>query len=208
VEGHRCSRALSVDAPALRRGVSNPIDKEELIHGRQAQAERSLLAAGSAPDAGSTSGRAFTEEYFPAPSIREIAWHTRVLAESASPGSIIVDVNDVVSRAHCDRALLARETALVHARDRRARRARAYDRRRPHRAASATQSLDTYCVLESDGSPISDRRRSTRSEPLLKALASASEWTLKVTRPRAAPVRMFSTTVSCDLRKIRRIGAP
>jgi [protein-PII] uridylyltransferase len=58
------------------------------------------------------------------------------------------------------------------------------------------QSLDTYCVLESDGSAITDRRRldEIRSR-LLKALTSGSEQSLRVTRRAPRQVRMFSTPV-------------
>jgi len=182
---------------ALRRGVSNPIDKEELIQGRQAQAERSLLQAGLPPDRWQHIWSTFTEEYFLRHRSEEIALHTRVLAESSSPGSIIVDVNDVVSPGLTSIALYSpgetrsfmRATAVLDELGLTIVDARIVP-------LSATQSLDTYCVLESDGSPISDRRRleEIRSR-LLKALASASGETLKVTRRAPRQVRMFTTTV-------------
>ena len=84
---------------ALRRGVSNPIDKDELITGRQTQAEQAAAAGGA------RSARrwqqiwsGFTEEYFLRHRPEEIAWHTRVLAEAATPSSIIVDVNELISK--------------------------------------------------------------------------------------------------------------
>src|SRR5690606_1952818 len=79
---------------ALRRGVLNPIDKEELITERQAQAERSLLQTGLEPDRWRHIWPSFTEEYFLRHRPEEIAWHTRVLAENASAGAITVDVDD------------------------------------------------------------------------------------------------------------------
>ena len=61
---------------------------------------------------------------------------------------------------------------------------------------SASQHLDTYCVLESDGSPIADRRRLEELRGrLLKALTAGKEQTLKVTRRAPRQVRMFSTPV-------------
>jgi [protein-PII] uridylyltransferase len=61
---------------------------------------------------------------------------------------------------------------------------------------AAGQRLDTYCVLESDGSPIAGLRRldEIRSR-LLKALTTGSERTLKVTRRAPRQVRMFSTPI-------------
>ena len=121
---------------ALRRGVLNPIDKDELIQGRQTQAERSLLQAGLPRERWQHIWSSFTEEYFLRHRPEEIAWHTRVLAEAANADSIIVDVNDVVAPGpHGDRDVLARGDAAVHALDGGARRARAHDRRRADRAA-------------------------------------------------------------------------
>jgi [protein-PII] uridylyltransferase len=180
---------------ALRRGVSNPIDKEELIHGRQAQAERSLLQAGLSPERWRHIWSTFTEEYFLRHRPEEIAWHTRVLAESTSPDAIIVDVNDVVAPGLTSIALYSpeetrsfmRATAVLDELGLTIVDARIVP-------LSATRSVDTYRVLESDGSPIDDRRRLEEIRGrLLKALTSASE--LKVTRRAPRQVRMFSTPV-------------
>jgi [protein-PII] uridylyltransferase len=182
---------------ALRRGVLNPIDKEELIQGRQTQAERSLLQAGLRRERWQHIWSSFTEEYFLRHRPEEIAWHTRVLAESANPDSIIVDVNDVVAPGLTSIAMYSREetrpfmrsTAVLDELG-----LTIVDARIVPLAAG--QRLDTYCVLESDGSPITDRRRldEIRSR-LLKALAAGNEQTLKVTRRAPRQVRMFSTPV-------------
>jgi [protein-PII] uridylyltransferase len=61
-------------------------------------------------------------------------------------------------------------------------------------------SLDTYCVLESDGSPILDKRRLDEiHHRLLKALTSTSDQALKVTRRAPRQVRMFSTPVQITI---------
>ncbi|HET7130781.1 MAG TPA: [protein-PII] uridylyltransferase [Gammaproteobacteria bacterium] len=180
---------------ALRRGVSNPIDKDELITGRQAQAERILLQAGLSRDRFRQIWSTFTEEYFLRHRPEEIAWHTRVLAENP-PGTITVDVNDVVSQGLTSVAVYSPEETrsfvmatavldelgltIVDARI----------------VPLVAQSLDTYAVLESDGSPIVDRRRLEEIKyRLLKALTSGSGDTLKVTRRAPRQVRMFSTPV-------------
>jgi [protein-PII] uridylyltransferase len=60
----------------------------------------------------------------------------------------------------------------------------------------AKSSLDTYCVLESDGSTISERRRLDEiRHRLLKALTAGSDQVPKVTRRAPRQVRMFSTPV-------------
>jgi [protein-PII] uridylyltransferase len=181
---------------ALRRGVSNPIDKEELITGRQTQAERLLTQAGLARERWQNIWSSFTEEYFLRHRPEEIAWHTRVLAESGNPGAFIVDVDDMVSQGLTSVAVYSPEETRSFVR------ATAVldelgltivDARIVPLEAS---SLDTYCVLESDGSPINDRRRLDEiRNRLLKALTSGNEQTLKVTRRAPRQVRMFSTPV-------------
>ena len=161
---------------ALRRGVSNPIDKEELITGRQAQAERLLFQAGLPPARWQHIWSTFTEEYFLRHRPEEIAWHTRVLAESGNPGNLIVDVDDMVSPGLTAVAVYSpeetrsfvRATAVLDELGLTIVDARIVP-------LAAAQSLDTYCVLESDGSPISDRRRLDEiRNRLLKALDGAS----------------------------------
>ena len=182
---------------ALRRGVLNPIDKEELIQGRQTQAERSLLQAGLARERWELIWSSFTEEYFLRHRPEEIAWHTQVLAESGNPGSISVDVNDVVAPGLTSIAVYSpeetrsfmRATAVLDELGLTIVDARIVP-------LSASQHLDTYCVLESDGSPIADRRRLEELRGrLLKALTAGKEQTLKVTRRAPRQVRMFSTPV-------------
>jgi [protein-PII] uridylyltransferase len=186
---------------ALRRGVLNPIDKEELITGRQLQAERLLAQAGLARERWQAVWSSFTEEYFLRHRPEEIAWHTRVLVESADPVAIIVDVNDVVAPGLTSIAVYSpeetrsfvRATAVLDELGLTIIDARIVP-------LAAAQSLDTYCVLESDGSAITDRRRLEEiRNRLLHAVTSGNEQTLKVTRRAPRQVRMFSTPVQINV---------
>jgi [protein-PII] uridylyltransferase len=185
---------------ALRRGVSNPIDKEEFIKGRQAEAEKLLSQAGLARPSYETIWTGFTEEYFLRHRPEEIAWHTRVLAESASPGTITVDVNDVVVPGLVSVAVASpegtrsfmRATAVLDELGLTIVDARI--------VPLAKSSLDTYCVLESDGSTITERRRLDEiRHRLLKALTTGGDQGLKVTRRAPRQVRMFSTPVQITI---------
>ncbi len=70
---------------ALRRGLENPIDRDELIRETQSAA-RGLLEQRGLPEARRKAvWRLFTEDYFLRYRSEEIAWHTEVLA--APPGS-------------------------------------------------------------------------------------------------------------------------
>jgi [protein-PII] uridylyltransferase len=181
---------------ALRRGVSNPIDKDEFITGRQARAEQLLSESGLARASYENVWASFTEEYFLRHRPEEIAWHTRVLAENARPGAITVDVNNIVAPGLTSIAVFSPEETrsfvsatavldelgltIVDARI----------------VPLAQSSLDTYCVLESDGSTIADQRRLDEiRHRLLKAVTTNSERSLKVTRRAPRQVRMFSTPV-------------
>jgi [protein-PII] uridylyltransferase len=182
---------------ALRRGVLNPIDKEELIQNRQAQAEGLLYQAGIAPVKWQHIWSSFTEEYYLRHRPEEIAWHTRVLAEEGSAGSIIVDVNELIAEgltavmvyAPVEAHSFMRSTAILDELGLTIVDARIVP-------LSATQGLDTYFVLESDGSPIFDKRRLDEiRHRLLRSLPSGSAEALKVTRRAPRQVRMFSTPV-------------
>jgi [protein-PII] uridylyltransferase len=185
---------------ALRRGVSNAIDKEEFITSRQAEAAQHLAQAGLERPSYQAIWEQFTEEYFLRHRPQEIAWHTRVLAESANRSAITVDVNDVIVPG------LTAVAVYAPAETRSFQRATAVldelgltivDARIVPLAGS---SLDTYCVLESDGSAITDRRRLDEIEHrLLKALTAGNGHALKVTRRAPRQVRMFSTPVQVTI---------
>src|SRR5690606_11802655 len=83
---------------ALRRGFSNPIDKEELIFETQSRAEGLLHEEGLEPQRWQHIWASFTEEYFLRHRPEEIAWHTRVLTEAATPSSIVIDVDEDVTQ--------------------------------------------------------------------------------------------------------------
>jgi [protein-PII] uridylyltransferase len=181
---------------ALRRGVSNAIDKDEFITARQAQAEQLLSQAGLERAAYQGIWEQFTEEYFLRHRPQEIAWHTRVLAESGSPGAITVDVNDVVVPGLTAVAVYSPEETRSFARATAVLDELGLTIVDARIVPLAKSSLDTYCVLESDGSTISDPRRLDEIEQRLwKALAAGNHHELKVTRRAPRQVRMFSTPV-------------
>jgi [protein-PII] uridylyltransferase len=181
---------------ALRRGVSNPIDKDEFIKGRQTQAEQLLSQGGLARASYAPIWAGFTEEYFLRHRPAEIAWHTRVLAESASPGTITVDVNDVVAPGLTSVAVYSPEETRSFVRATAVLDELGLTIVDARIVPLAKSSLDTYCVLESDGSAITDRRRLDEiRHRLLKALTTGNEQALKVTRRAPRQVRMFSTPV-------------
>jgi [protein-PII] uridylyltransferase len=185
---------------ALRRGVSNAIDKEEFITGRQTQAEQLLMQAGLARESYRSIWAGFTEEYFLRHRPEEIAWHTRVLAESGSPGVITVDVNDVVAPGLTSVAVYSPEETRSFAKATAVLDELGLTIVDARIVPLAKSSLDTYCVLESDGSTITERRRLDEiRHRLLKALTSGNDHALRVTRRAPRQVRMFSTPVQITI---------
>ena len=65
---------------------------------------------------------------------------------------------------------------------------------------SGAQTLNTYCVLESDGTPISESRRLQEIRfRLPRALIAEDDDTLRVNRRAPRQVRMFSTEVQVSI---------
>jgi len=180
---------------ALRRGLENPIDKEELIAETQAQAIDLLRSWRLRERRIRKAWEPLTEEYFLRHTPAEIAWHTEMLiSHDASAGPLIA------VRAQSDRGGTA---VLVYTE---------YERRTfAHITAMLGElglnivdaritptadghSLDTYQVLESDGTAIDDSDRVRQIEQALgRALQRRDDKTPIVTRQAPRQVRMFST---------------
>src|SRR5690606_39965686 len=66
---------------ALRRGLENPIDKEQLIAETQAQAHAQLTREGLSTEQTERVWGRFTDTYFLRHTPEEIAWHTKMLVD-------------------------------------------------------------------------------------------------------------------------------
>jgi [protein-PII] uridylyltransferase len=185
----------------VRRGLANPIDKEELILETQAQAEQLLAQTGLKPERWRQVWTNFTEEYYLRHRPVEIAWHTSVLASEANSQNFLVDVSNSIAdgltvlMVYTKRELktFVRTTAALDGLGLNIVDARILP-------LSDDHNLDTYCVLESDGSPITDRQRLEEVRyRLLDALTNHDPRSLKVTRRTPRQVRMFSTPVQVVL---------
>jgi len=200
---------------ALRRGLESPIDQDELLRENQAAA-RGLLA-------GLQPGREAVERvwarlpaaYFLRHTPEEIAWHTRVLARGQAGDD------------HGAEAVVAVETdtergttaVLIYAAHRRHGFARAtavldqlgltiVDARIT--PANNGFSLDSYHVLEEDGTPITDAERLGEIERALwDSLQRSDDASLAVSRRAPRQVRVFRTptqiTIGVDERNRRSV---
>jgi [protein-PII] uridylyltransferase len=182
---------------ALRRGLAHPIDAEQLINETQLEAESQLEHAGLSHEGCQPLWSNFTEEYFLRHKPGEIAWHTRILANAADEHAVVVNVNDeltpgltalmvsspqelrsfVQTTAVLDEiGLTIVDARIVPMRD--------------------TKTLNTYFILETDGSPISGNRRLEEIHVrVLQALNRKNNHVIRVTRRAPRQSRMFSTPV-------------
>lgn len=198
---------------ALRRGLENPIDREQLVAETQSQARELLAASGVDAASADRIWSVHTDTYFLRHSAAEIAWHTERLA-AREPG----DTSPLVAVAeHPGRG--GATVVLVHTRGRRhsfARATAALDQMglsiQDARITPATDgaSLDSYLVLEDTGMPITDRQRMAGIErQLAQALSEHNASTPAVTRRMPRQSRMFTTptqvTFSDDAKNGRTI---
>jgi [protein-PII] uridylyltransferase len=186
---------------ALRRGLANPIDADELIAETQAEAERILRQSNLSPEAWQAVWSNFTEDYFLRHRAEEIAWHTRVLSAADDQSRVVIDISDDMAdgltaiMVYAPRELhsFVRTTALLAELGLTIVDARI-------EPMSEAYDLDTYRVLETDGSPITEPRRlSEINARLSKSLSLDSAKKIKVTRRAPRQVRMFSTPVQISL---------
>ena len=186
---------------ALRRGFARPIDADELIGETQARARDLLDGMGLGPPDWKPVWKNFTDEYYLRHRPEEIAWHTRVLVESGPDQSVVVDVSDQVSEGltaiivYAPKAMrsFVRITAALDELGLTIVDARIVP-------MSGRQTLDTYCVLESDGSRIEEPRRLQEIRSRLpRALTASDDRPLKVYRRAPRQVRMFSTAVQVSV---------
>jgi [protein-PII] uridylyltransferase len=185
---------------ALRRGAANAIDKDELILETQAQAERQLLERGLHPERWQDVWSNFSEEYYLRHRPEEIAWHISVMVREAS-ASPIVDISNTISEGltwimvYADKTLrsFVRTTAVLDELGLNVVDARIVP-------VTEERNLDTYCVLERDGTPIADSQRVKEVKNRLSdALKNPDARSLKVTRRAPRQVRMFSTPIQISI---------
>ena len=181
---------------ALRSGLENPIDREQLIFETRETA-RHLLAAGGFDDHRiDAAWAALTDDYFLRHRPGEIAWHTDVLTNCrADDDAEFVAVRqqpegdgmEVVLNTPRQRRTFAQATAVLDELGLTIVDARIVP-------LENDISIDTYVVMETDHSIDIDAVRMDKiSRTLTRALQTADSGHLEVTRRAPRQVRMFTT---------------
>ena len=183
-------------ARALRRGLENPIDREQLISESQATARQILRDAGTPDDAVDDVWKLFTEDYFLRYRSEEIAWHTEILADSDTESAHgLIDVRkqadgdgvEAVLYAPRGKGTFAHATAMLDELGMTIVDARIVP-------IANNFSLHTYIFMELDHrTVIDDARLNKIRRTLTRILTSDTTHAVKVTRRAPRQVRMFST---------------
>lgn len=145
---------------ALRRGLENPIDKDELVAETRAAALARCADDGLVESAVRSLWSRLSEDYFLQHTVDEIAWHTAALANLTDPDAPLVLVRQLSERGGTavfvhtqhDTTAFGRATAALDHLGLTVMDARLVP-------DEGDRSLATYTVLEADGAPISDRHR-------------------------------------------------
>jgi len=181
---------------AMRRGLENPIDGEQLILEKQAQARESLAEAGISDDRIEQVWTLFNEIYFLRHRPDEIVWHTEWLTDSDTESDIgLLDVRlqkkgdgvEAVLYTPRTHPTFAHATAVLDELGMTIVDARVVPIENGY-------SLDTFIFMELDKlMEIDESRLSKIRRSLTRVLTASEENIVKVTRAAPRQVRMFKT---------------
>jgi len=186
---------------ALRRGLENPIDGEQLILEKKAQARESLADAGISDDRIEKVWTHFNEVYFLRHRPDEIVWHTEWLADSDTESDAgLLDVRlqkkgdgvEAVLYTPRTHPTFAHATAVLDELGMTIVDARVVPIENGY-------SLDTFIFMELDKRMEIDESRLNRIRRSLTRVLTASEDNIvKVTRAAPRQVRMFKTATNVE----------
>jgi len=194
---------------ALRRGLENPFEGEQLVNEKREKAHRYLRDAGVSADDVATVWRLFNDNYFLRYRSSEIAWHTEWLADSDADSAIgLLDVrrrrtNDgveaVLFRPQTKRSF-ASVTAVLDELGMTIMDARIVP-------LDNGNSIDTYVFMESDQRVVTDETRINKIRRVLTRILTAGDGAVtKVTRVVTRQARMFSTPTRVHFRPVSSDG--
>ncbi|MGA6098979.1 [protein-PII] uridylyltransferase [Stutzerimonas marianensis] len=167
---------------ALRRGLENPLDREEQIRQTQRAALDNLVRNGTDPDDAEQLWAQLGDDYFMRHSSTDVAWHTEAIIEHPSDGGPLVLIKETTQREFEGGTQI-----FIYAPDQHdffAVTVAAMDQLNLniHDARIITSSsqftLDTYIVLDADGSPIGNDPERTEEirQGLIDALRNPDDY--------------------------------
>ena len=191
-------------ARALRSGLENPIDRDQLILEKQSAARALLESAAVAEQKIRSIWSLLTDDYFLRHRSEEIAWHTEVLADSdvdSEHGFLDVrqqpDADGIEAVLYTPRKMrtFAHVTAVLDELGMTIVDARIVP-------IANGYSLDTYIFMEYDKRVhVDESRMSKIRRTLTRVLTAPDEHAAPVTRRAPRQVRMFETKTAIDFTK-------
>jgi [protein-PII] uridylyltransferase len=182
---------------ALRRGLENPVDKQEWINETKRAAIDILEYRGFTEDELNALWRERGEDYFLRERAEDIAWHTEAIAGHHdrqqplvlvrnSVESSVANTTQIFIYARNDNRAFPRVCAELEQLDLSVHDARVYN-------ANDGMSLDTFFVLDSDGTPLEDQgeRQQHIARHLTRALSDEARGAAIVQRRTPRQVRSF-----------------
>ena len=186
---------------ALRRGLDNPIDREQLVIEKKSQARESLTEMGISEDQVDEVWQLFDDSYFLRHRTEEIVWHTEWLVDSDTASEIgLVDVRmqpngdgvEAVLYTPRARRTFAHATAVLDELSMTIVDARIVP-------IGNGYSIDTFIFMELDKViDIDDARINKIRRSLTRILTSGDDDAVPVTRAAPRRMRMFTTATSVE----------
>lgn len=186
---------------ALRRGLENPIDREQLILEKKAQAREALLAGGTSDARIDEVWTLFDDNYFLRHRTDEITWHTEWLAAADTASETgLVDLRRQSTSDRVEAVLytphshptFALATAVLDELGMTIVDARVTPVGDDH-------SLDTFIFMEADKSvEIDEARLGKVRRSLTRILTATEEGIVRVTRAAPRQVRVFKTATCVE----------
>jgi [protein-PII] uridylyltransferase len=184
---------------ALRRGLENPIDRNQLIIEKKSQAKETLAEIEISADQTDAVWKMFNDSYFLRHRSEEIAWHTAWLANAdteSKVGHVAVrlqqDGDGVEAVLYTPRArrTFAHATSVIDELGMTIVDARIVP-------IANGYSIDTYIVMELDRRmEIDESRLNQMRRSLTRILTTGDDNVVRVTRAAPRQVRMFTTKTS------------
>ncbi len=186
---------------AMRRGLENPIDREQLILEKQAKARETLHAKGISDERIDEVWTLMNANYFLRHRSAEIAWHTEWLVDSDTASEVgLVDVRRRETGDGVEAALFtprikrtfAHATAVLDELGMTIMDARIVPLERGY-------SIDSFVFMELDGRVEVDESRMNKiRRSLTRVLTASDDNVATVTRTLPRQARMFKTKTSVD----------
>ena len=185
---------------ALRQGLENPLDKDELIRETQSQALALLSQQGLESEAVREVWTMFSQEYFLGHTPDEIAWHTAGLRGHLAADAPLVLLRQQAARGGTAISVYAGPDVFIFARVA-ATLAELGLTILDARLVPMTQGrrLDTYVVLEDDRQPIVDSERLAEISRTVQHQAQRQQqMPMAITRRAPRQVRLFATRTEVE----------